>query len=123
MVSDLLVGANNRQIDGGWRALNKLFLYCAGCYQSAFSSNYQMQAVAGHFVCKTRFLSTSGRFSLIPERRRNILYVSDPCEHANSPKDVGLFRGVFRSFDSRGMEHEACADDSQECNHKVGCSH
>ncbi|KAI5062022.1 hypothetical protein GOP47_0022561, partial [Adiantum capillus-veneris] len=54
MVSDLLAGAKNRQIDGGWRAL---------------------------------------------ECRRDILYVSDPCEHDNSPEDVGLFRGVFRSFD------------------------
>ncbi|KAI5062609.1 hypothetical protein GOP47_0023148, partial [Adiantum capillus-veneris] len=92
MVSDLLVGAKNRQIVGGWRALGKLFLYCAGCYQSSLSSNCPMQAVAGHFVSKTRFSRTSGRFFLIRKCRRDILYVSDPCEHVNGPEDVGLFR-------------------------------
>ncbi|KAI5062607.1 hypothetical protein GOP47_0023146 [Adiantum capillus-veneris] len=99
MVSDLLVGAKNRQIDGGWRALGKLFVYCAGCLQSALSSNHPMQAVAGHSVRETRFSRTSGHFFLIPKCRSDILYVSDPCEHANTPEDVGLFRGVFSSFD------------------------
>ncbi|KAI5062602.1 hypothetical protein GOP47_0023141 [Adiantum capillus-veneris] len=71
----------------------------ARCLQSALSSNHPMQAVAGHSVRETRFSRTSGRFFLIPKCRSDILYVSDPCEHANTPEDVGLFRGVFSSFD------------------------
>ncbi|KAH7433214.1 hypothetical protein KP509_07G059600 [Ceratopteris richardii] len=99
MVSDLLNGTKNKQIDGGWRALGKLFLYCAGCSGSNSSSHFSTQAVAGHFISETRFSRTSGRFFLIPRCRSDVLYVSDPCEHSNNPEDVGLFRGVFRSFD------------------------
>ncbi|MCO5586498.1 hypothetical protein L7F22_040438 [Adiantum nelumboides] len=99
MVADLLFGAKNRQIDGGWWALGKLFLYCAGCHRPASCSDFPMQAVAGHFVHKTRFSRTSGRFFLMPRCRGDALYLSDPCEHANCPEDVGFFRGVFRSFD------------------------
>lgn len=99
MVLDLLVGAKNKQIDGGWQALGKLFLYCAGCEKCSSGLRFPMQEVAGHFVQKTRFSRTSGRFFLTPPCRSDILYMSDPCEHGNSPEDVGLFRGVFRSFD------------------------
>eukprot|EP00250_Pteridium_aquilinum_P011884 c20367_g1_i2 orf=633-1760(+) len=99
MVSDLLLGAKDGRIDGGWHALGKLFLYCAGFHESNKSSHFPMQPVASHFVPKTRFSRTSGRYFLIPRCRMDVLYVSDPCEHPNDPQDVGLFRGVFRGFD------------------------
>lgn len=100
MVSDLLVGAKNGRIDGGWYAVAKLFLYCAGCNQSTTGTHFPMRPVPGHFRPRTRFSRTAGRSFLIPHcRRKDTLYVSDPCEHANEPEDVGLFRGVFRGFD------------------------
>lgn len=99
MVSDLLAGAKNGRIDGGWYALGKLFLYCAGCNQSMTSTLFPMRPVAGHFRPRTRFSRTAGRSFLVPHCRTDALYVSDPCEHANEPEDVGLFRGVFRGFD------------------------
>lgn len=100
MVSDLLLGSKNGHIDGGWQALGKLFLYCAGCCDSSKSPNFPKRNVRGHFVRTTRFSRTSGRCFLIPQCRTDTLYVSDPCEHANGPEDVGLFRGVFRGFDN-----------------------
>lgn len=100
MVSDLLLGAKDGRIDGDWQALGKLFLYCAGCPQSTSDSDFPMHPVAGHFVPKTRFSRTSGRSFLIPRCRTDVLYVSDPCEHANEPEDLGLFRGVFKGFDN-----------------------
>ncbi|KAH7301244.1 hypothetical protein KP509_23G017300 [Ceratopteris richardii] len=100
MATELLLGAKDGRIDGGWQALGKLFLYCAGCCHSKSDSYYPVHPVAAHFVPKTRFSRTAGRSFLIPPCRVDVLYVSDPCEHANEPEDVGLFRGVFKGFDN-----------------------
>ncbi|MCO5605721.1 hypothetical protein L7F22_059905 [Adiantum nelumboides] len=100
MTNDLLFCAKDGRIEGGWQAIGKLFLYCAGCHPSKSDSYSPIHPVEGHFVAKTRFSGTSGRSFLMPRSRTDVLYVSDPCEHANEPEDVGLFRGVFRGFDT-----------------------
>ncbi|KAI5080154.1 hypothetical protein GOP47_0005633 [Adiantum capillus-veneris] len=115
MAYDLLLGSKDGRIEGGWQAVGKLFLYCAGCYHSKCDCYLPMHHVNGHFVPKTRFSGTSGRSFLMARCRADALYVSDPCEHENEPEDVGLFRGVFKGFDnsetkklltSRGMPLE-----------------
>lgn len=97
MVAD--IGGNGRGgVHGGWDALGKLMIYCAGCRESR---KVLSKAVPGHFVQLSRFSKTSGRSFLVPDcRASDILYISDPCEHLgqNGEDDIGLFRGVFNSF-------------------------
>eukprot|EP00250_Pteridium_aquilinum_P005054 c15210_g1_i1 orf=194-940(-) len=90
-------GRGTVQEQGGWDALGKLMIYCAGCRESR---NIRSKTVLGHFVKTSRFSKTSGRSFLIPECRTDVLYISDPCEHfgKNGEDDIGLFRGVFKSF-------------------------
>lgn len=96
MVSDLLNGTRNGHIDGGWQALGKLLLHCAGCHAT---KNFQVKTVPGHIVHMTRFSRTSGKSFLIPQCRSDVLYVTDLCEHEDDEEDVGLFRGVFPRFE------------------------
>ncbi|XP_051191718.1 EID1-like F-box protein 3 [Lolium perenne] len=87
MVAALTTTATGR-VGGGWPALAKLLLFCCG------------GAMPGHFAPVSRFSKTSGR-SFLPRRcGRDVLYVSDPCEHAapGDDDDVGAYRGVFRGF-------------------------
>ncbi|OEL32386.1 EID1-like F-box protein 3 [Dichanthelium oligosanthes] len=79
------------RIVGGWPALAKLLLFCCGAAAAA---------VPGHFTGVSRFSKTSGRSFLSRRCRGDLLYVSDPCEHAapGSDDDVGAYRGVFRGF-------------------------
>jgi hypothetical protein len=76
---------------GGWPALAKLLLFCCGAASAA---------VPGHFTGVSRFSKTSGRSFLSRRCRGDLLYVSDPCEHAvpGAADDVGAYRGVFRGF-------------------------
>jgi hypothetical protein len=48
----------------------------------------------------SRFSKTSGRSFLSRRCRSDLLYVSDPCEHAvaGAGDDLGAYRGVFRGF-------------------------
>ncbi|KAJ7523787.1 hypothetical protein O6H91_18G062700 [Diphasiastrum complanatum] len=99
MMNDLLSGEINGIINGGWNALGKLMCFCAGCHTTR---NFQCYPINGHFVRKTRFSCTSGRSFLVPQCRKDTLYVTDPCEHLDNDEDededVGLFRGIIKSF-------------------------
>ncbi|ONK60091.1 uncharacterized protein A4U43_C08F14080 [Asparagus officinalis] len=89
-----LQSSGSHSVDGNWKALGKLLVYCSG--RGLFSRI----RVPGHFVYRTRFSRTSGKSFLIPQCRTDVLYVSDPCEHLDQGEqgDVGFFRGVFVSF-------------------------
>ncbi|EPS68291.1 hypothetical protein M569_06481, partial [Genlisea aurea] len=92
-----LQSCGSHSIDGNWRALAKLLIYCPGCKDGLFSTTCP---IPGHFVYRTRFSKTSGRSFLLPQCRTDVLYVSDPCEHLDQGDDgdVGFFRGIFKSF-------------------------
>ncbi|KAK3135201.1 hypothetical protein QOZ80_5BG0416020 [Eleusine coracana subsp. coracana] len=81
------------RIGGGWPALAKLLLFCCGAAAAS---------VPGHFAPVSRFSKTSGRSFLSRRCAGDLLYVSDPCEHAApsgaGDEDVGAYRGVFRGF-------------------------
>jgi len=79
------------RVVGGWPALAKLLLFCCGAAATA---------VRGHFTGVSRFSKTSGRSFLSRRCRGDLLYVSDPCEHAvpGADDDMGAYRGVFRGF-------------------------
>ncbi|CAN6327765.1 unnamed protein product [Urochloa humidicola] len=84
------------RIGGGWPALAKLLLFCCGAAGAS---------VPGHFAPVSRFSKTSGRSFLSRRCAGDLLYVSDPCEHAvpgcaaaAGAEDVGAYRGVFRGF-------------------------
>lgn len=96
MVTDIASGGQGT-MQGGWDALGRLMIYCAGCQESR---NVHSKTVPGHFVQITRFSKTSGRSFLLPECRSDVLYISDPCEHLgkDDEDDIGLFRGVFKAF-------------------------
>uniref|UniRef100_A0A0D9V6U5 F-box domain-containing protein n=1 Tax=Leersia perrieri TaxID=77586 RepID=A0A0D9V6U5_9ORYZ len=79
------------RIVGGWPALAKMLFFCCGAAG---------HGVAGHFTRVSRFSKTSGRSFLSRRCRGDLLYVSDPCEHAvaGAADDLGAYRGVFRGF-------------------------
>ncbi|KAL9239985.1 hypothetical protein vseg_014252 [Gypsophila vaccaria] len=89
--------SGSHSVDGSWRALAKLLIYCSPCTNPAFFNNLHS---SGHFVYKTRFSRTSGKSFLLPQCRSDVLYVSDPCEHLDQGEDgdIGYFRGMFKSF-------------------------
>ncbi|XP_031490260.1 EID1-like F-box protein 2 [Nymphaea colorata] len=92
-----LQSSGSHSVDGNWKVLGKLLIYCSGCYQGGLVKN---MSIPGHFVYRTRFSRTSGKSFLLPQCRTDILYVSDPCEHLDQGDegDIGFFRGVFKSF-------------------------
>ncbi|XP_019452960.1 PREDICTED: EID1-like F-box protein 2 isoform X3 [Lupinus angustifolius] len=92
-----LQSSGSHSVDGNWRALGKLLIYCSGCKKGGLFNNVQ---VPGHFVYRTRFSRTSGKSFLLPQCRTDVLYVSDPCEHLDQSEegDLGFFRGIFKSF-------------------------
>ncbi|KAF5480231.1 hypothetical protein F2P56_000997 [Juglans regia] len=92
-----LQSSGSHNVDGNWRALGKLLIYCSGCKKGGLFDSNQ---IPGHFVYRTRFSRTSGKSFLLPQCRSDVLYVSDPCEHLDQGEegDVGFFRGVFKSF-------------------------
>ncbi|MBA0571820.1 hypothetical protein Golob_002192, partial [Gossypium lobatum] len=73
-----LQSSGSHSVDGNWRALGKLLIYCSGCSGGRLFNSVQ---IPGHFVYRTRFSRTSGKSFLLPQCRTDILYVSDPCEH------------------------------------------
>ncbi|BAB86431.1 putative circadian clock coupling factor ZGT [Oryza sativa Japonica Group] len=79
------------RIVGGWPALAKMLFFCCGAAGPG---------VPGHFTRMSRFSKTSGRSFLSRRCRSDLLYVSDPCEHAvaGAGDDLGAYRGVFRGF-------------------------
>ncbi|KAI5018843.1 EID1-like F-box protein 3 [Hordeum vulgare subsp. vulgare] len=95
MVSALTTGpsasSGSGRVGGGWPALAKLLLFCCGAAGAG---------VRGHFAPVSRFSKTSGRSFLSRRCGGDLLYVSDPCEHAAAAddEDVGAYRGVFRGF-------------------------
>lgn len=92
-----LQSSGSHNVDGNWRALGKLLIYCSGSTRSGLFSNV---CIPGHFAYRTRFSRTSGKSFLLPQCRTDTLYVSDPCEHLDQGEegDIGFFRGVFKSF-------------------------
>ncbi|KAK2663342.1 hypothetical protein Ddye_001916 [Dipteronia dyeriana] len=92
-----LQSSGSHSVDGSWRALGKLLIYCSGSSKGGLFNSTQ---IPGHFVYRTRFSRTSGKSFLLPQCRTDVLYVSDPCEHLDQGEegDVGFFRGVFKSF-------------------------
>ncbi|KAI8534057.1 hypothetical protein RHMOL_Rhmol10G0059300 [Rhododendron molle] len=96
MMLDLQSGGSH-SVDGNWRALGKLLIYCSGSSKGGLFNNVH---IPGHFVYRTRFSRTSGKSFLLPQCRSDVLYVSDPCEHLDQGEegDVGFFRGIFKSF-------------------------
>lgn len=101
MIATLTEGETNSRIIGGWPALAKLLFFCGGCESTRhFRLN---RPSPGHFAKESRFSKTSGRSFLAKSCRGDVLYVSDPCEHADAGgeerhDDVGVYRGVFRAF-------------------------
>ncbi|KAK9158033.1 hypothetical protein Scep_004607 [Stephania cephalantha] len=91
-----LQSSGSHSVDGNWKALGKLLIYCSGSHQGGL---FNIQ-IPGHFVHRTRFSRTSGKSFLLPQCKTDVLYVSDPCEHLDQGEegDVGFFRGVFKSF-------------------------
>ena len=92
MVAALTGGAPAAgRIGGGWPALAKLLLFCCGAAGAA---------VPGHCAPVSRLSKTSGRSFLSRRCAGDLLFVSDPCEHAvaGAADDVGAYRGVFRGF-------------------------
>ncbi|KAE9449320.1 hypothetical protein C3L33_18775, partial [Rhododendron williamsianum] len=92
-----LQSSGSHSVDGNWRALAKLLIYCSGSSKGGLFNNVH---IPGHFVYRTRFSRTSGKSFLLPQCRSDVLYVSDPCEHLDQGEegDVGFFRGIFKSF-------------------------
>lgn len=101
MMVDLQTGGSH-SVDGNWRALGKLLIYCSGYSEKGglFRGLFSNIQIPGHFAYRTRFSRTSGKSFLLPQCRTDILYVSDPCEHLDQGEegDIGFFRGVFKSF-------------------------
>lgn len=98
MVSALTRGAPIGRVGVGWHALAKLLFFCCGCEPTR---NFPVgRSLPGHFVGATRFSKTSGNSFLARKCWGDLLYVSDPCEHAMGPQedDVGVYRGVFGGF-------------------------
>lgn len=95
MIQDLQ-SSGSQCVDGNWKALGKLLIYCSGSSKGGLFNIH----IPGHFVFRTRFSRTSGKSFLIPQCRTDVLYVSDPCEHLDQGEegDVGFFRGIFKSF-------------------------
>lgn len=97
-VGALTRGAPIGRVGGGWHALAKLFFFCCGCEPTR---HFRVgRSLPGHFVGSSRFSKTSGRSFLARKCSGDLLYVSDPCEHAMGPQedDVGVYRGVFAAF-------------------------
>ncbi|MED6182257.1 EID1-like F-box protein 2, variant 2 [Stylosanthes scabra] len=100
MMHDLQSGVSHI-VDGNWRALGKLLIYCTGCTHGTL---FHQIGIPGHFVYQTRFSRTSGKSFLLKQCRSDVLYVSYPCEHPDQgegegeDKNIGFFRGVFKSF-------------------------
>ncbi|KAH7846393.1 hypothetical protein Vadar_013468 [Vaccinium darrowii] len=92
-----LQSSGSHSVDGNWRALGKLLIYCCGSSKDGLFNSVH---IPGHFVYRTRFSRTSGKSFLLPQCRSDVLYVSDPCEHLDQGEDgdVGFFRGIFKSF-------------------------
>ncbi|KAK9684353.1 hypothetical protein RND81_10G204300 [Saponaria officinalis] len=98
MVAALVHGLPGSRIGGGWHALAKLLFFCCGCQPTP---NFQVgHGLPGHFVRSSRFSKTSGRSFLTKRCRGDLLYLSDPCEHAmkEGEDDLGVYRGVYRGF-------------------------
>uniref|UniRef100_A0A0E0A140 F-box domain-containing protein n=1 Tax=Oryza glumipatula TaxID=40148 RepID=A0A0E0A140_9ORYZ len=87
------VAAAAGRIGGGWPAMAKLLFFCCGAAGAA---------VPGHFAPVSRFSKTSGRSFLSRRCAGDLLFVSDPCEHAAGAASdddvVGAYRGVYRGF-------------------------
>ncbi|KAL9670312.1 hypothetical protein QQ045_007863 [Rhodiola kirilowii] len=92
-----LQSSGSHNVDGNWRALGKLLIYCSGSTKGGLFSGINLP---GHLMHKTRFSRTLGKSLLFPSCRTDVLYVSDPCEHLDQGEegDIGFFRGVFKSF-------------------------
>ncbi|KAG0481894.1 hypothetical protein HPP92_009978 [Vanilla planifolia] len=92
-----LQSSGSHNVDGNWKALAKLLIYCSGCSKEG---PFNSTLIPGHFAYKTRFSRTSGKSFLIPQCRMDVLYTSDPCEHHDQGEDgdLGFFRGIFKSF-------------------------
>ncbi|KAJ1691546.1 hypothetical protein LUZ63_015701 [Rhynchospora breviuscula] len=93
------IGGSAPRLPGGWPALAKILLYCCGCTPSLLFA--LSNPVPGHFTTVTRFSKTSGKSFLVRRCWGDVLYVSDPCEHASLPgeeHDLGVYRGVFGGF-------------------------
>ncbi|KAL9231565.1 hypothetical protein vseg_006780 [Gypsophila vaccaria] len=100
MVAALVHGLPGSRIGGGWHALAKMLFFCCGCQPTP---NFQVgsgRILPGHFVKSSRFSKTSGRSFLTKRCRGDLLYLSDPCEHAmgDGEDDLGVYRGVYRGF-------------------------
>ncbi|XP_037419143.1 EID1-like F-box protein 3 [Triticum dicoccoides] len=97
MVAALSTGPSSGRVPGGWPALAKLLLFCCGAAGAA---------VPGHLAAFSPFSKTSGRSFLSRRCAGDLLYASDPCEHAmaaaaaddDDDDDVGAYRGVFGGF-------------------------
>lgn len=113
MVAALTTTAATGRVGGGWPALAKLLLFCCGAAGAA---------VPGHHAPVSRFSKTSGRSFLSRRCGRDLLYVSDPCEHAaaGSDEDVGAYRGVFRGF-IRSRTRACLVDGGAPLDQRVRC--
>ncbi|WMV17366.1 hypothetical protein MTR67_010751 [Solanum verrucosum] len=65
-----LQSSGSHSVDGNWRALGKLLIYCSGCTKGGLFNSIH---VPGHFVYRTRFSRTSGKSFLLPQCRTDVL--------------------------------------------------
>ncbi|EOA25970.1 hypothetical protein CARUB_v10019359mg, partial [Capsella rubella] len=120
MVAALSGADPTGRIDGGWHALAKLMFFCGGGESTRYFN--LSQPSLGHFACESRFSKTSGRFFLPKNCRRDLLYMSDPCEHhaVGGDEHLGVFRGVFREF-MRSKTRECLVRRQAALEEKVRC--
>ncbi|KAL4382601.1 hypothetical protein AHAS_Ahas04G0249800 [Arachis hypogaea] len=69
MIRDLQSGVSHI-VDGNWRALGKLLIYCTGCTHGTL---FGQIGIPGHFVYQTRFSRTSGKSFLLRRCRSDVL--------------------------------------------------
>jgi hypothetical protein len=86
------------RIPGGWGALAKLLFFCCACEPSkTFAPS---DAKPGHFAPVSRFSKTSGKSFLVRRCWGDVLYVTDPCEHAHLAREeeLGVYRYLYIFF-------------------------
>uniref|UniRef100_A0A0D3G9C1 F-box domain-containing protein n=1 Tax=Oryza barthii TaxID=65489 RepID=A0A0D3G9C1_9ORYZ len=88
------VAAAAGRIGGGWPAMAKLLFFCCGAAGAA---------VPGHFAPVSRFSKTSGRSFLSRRCAGDLLFVSDPCEHAAGAASDDDVVGAYRGSTAAGL--------------------
>eukprot|EP00850_Spirogloea_muscicola_P021256 SM000242S08492 [mRNA] locus=s242:190313:191302:- [translate_table: standard] len=83
-------------LDGSWAAFGKIIRYCPGASASKY---FDIRDCSHHLDRLGKIFSKSaGRRLLHAQCRKDVLYVTETCEHLENDEDVGVFRGMFRDW-------------------------